>query len=162
MSAPETKSRPKGLNRPAYKRAMGRIARAHVWVYRRTDGRVGGRWRNGSALFKPVPVLLLDHLGRRSGTTFTTPLLYLDDAPNVLVVASQGGMDRDPQWYLNLMAQPVTSVQIKDELRWVQARVATPDEAAALWPRLDELYTDFVNYRRWTDREIPIVVLEPH
>lgn len=157
----KAKARPKGLNHPLYKRAMRRIARAHVWVYRRTDGRLLSRWRNGSALFRPVPVLLLDHVGRRSGTPFTTPLLYLDDAPDVVVVASQGGMDHDPQWYLNLMAHPDTSVQIKAEVRRVRARVATTDEAAALWPRLDAVYEDFVNYRRWTDREIPIVLLEP-
>ncbi|KQW47975.1 nitroreductase [Nocardioides sp. Root1257] len=161
MTAPKIKSRPTGLNHPLYKRAMGRIAKAHVWIYRRSNGRLLHQWRNGSALFHPVPVLLLDHVGRRSGTPFTTPLLYLDDAPDVVIVASQGGMHHDPQWYLNLLAHPETTVQIRAELRPVRARVATTDEAAALWPRLDALYADFVNYRRWTDREIPIVVLEP-
>jgi len=67
-------------------------------------------------------------------------------------VASQGGMDPGPQWYRNLMAHPDTSVQIKAEVRRVRARVATAEEAAALWPRLDAVYEDFVNYRRWTDR----------
>jgi deazaflavin-dependent oxidoreductase (nitroreductase family) len=123
-------------------------------------GRLLSRWRNGSALFHPVPVLLLDHVGRKSGTAFTTPLLYLDDAPDVVIVASQGGMHHDPQWYLNLMAHPETTVQIKAELRPVRARVANAEEAAVIWPRLDALYADFVNYRRWTDREIPVVVLE--
>ena len=155
------KSRPTGLNHPVYKRAMKRIARTHVWVYRRSNGRLLNKWRNGSALFRPVPVLLLDHVGRRSGTPFTTPLLYLDDAPDVVIVASQGGMHAAPQWYLNLMAHPETSVQIKSEVRRVRARVASAEEAASLWPRLDAVYADFVNYRRWTDREIPIVVLEP-
>lgn len=159
--APRRKRRPTGLNHPVYRRAMGRIARAHVWAYRRTGGRVGGRWRHGSALLHPVPVLLLDHVGRRSGTAYTTPLLYLRDDPRLVVVASQGGMDRDPQWYRNLRAAPDTTVQVGAEVRRVRARSATAEEAAALWPRLDAVYADFVNYRRWTDREIPVVVLEP-
>ena len=108
-----------------------------------------------------MPTLLLDHRGRTSGTTYTTPLLYLLDGPDVVVVASQGGLPRDPQWYRNLVAQPDTQVQIRSEVRRVRARTATPEERAALWPRLVELYSDFANYQRWTDREIPVVICAP-
>jgi deazaflavin-dependent oxidoreductase (nitroreductase family) len=118
-------------------------------------------WRVGSAFRKPVPVLLLDHVGRKSGTKFTTPLLYLDDGPDLVVVASQGGMATNPQWYRNLLAAPDTQVQVGAELRRVRARVAAEDERAALWPRLVELYADFDNYAAWTDRVIPVVILEP-
>lgn len=140
---------------------MKYVARAQVWCYRRTNGRVGGTWHVGAAFRKPVPVLLLDHVGRKSGTKFTTPLLYLDDGPDIVVVASQGGMRHHPQWYLNLRTQPDTQVQIGSELRRVRARVADPDERAALWPRLVDLYADFASYQSWTDRVIPVVVLEP-
>ena len=136
-------------------------AKAQVWCYRRTNGRIGAKWRVGSALRKPVPVLLLDHVGRKSGTKYTTPLLYLADGENLVVVASQGGMQKNPQWYLNLKAQPDTQVQIKAELRPVRARVADEEERAVLWPRLVELYADFASYQTWTDRVIPVMVLEP-
>lgn len=153
--------RPPGLDSPAVKKLLKRVSRTQVWLYRRTNGRVGGTWRVGAAFRTPVPVLLLDHLGRRSGTLFTTPLLYLEDGADVVVVASQGGMATDPQWFRNLLATPDTQVQIGPELRLVTARVAEPAERERLWPLLDELYADFARYRSWTDREIPIVVLEP-
>lgn len=155
------KERPGGLDSPAVPRVMRRVARAHVWVYRRTGGRVGGRWRVGSALLRPVPTLLLDHRGRTSGTAYTTPLLYLEDGADLVVVASQGGLPRDPQWYRNLVAHPETRVQVGAQVRPVLARTADATERARLWPRLVELYSDFANYERWTDREIPVVVLSP-
>jgi deazaflavin-dependent oxidoreductase (nitroreductase family) len=140
---------------------MKRAARVQTWLYQRTNGRVGGRWRYGAGFRKPVPTLLLDHLGRRSGRKYTTPLLYLEDGPDLVVVASQGGMAADPQWYRNLLASPDTQVQVGAELRLVRARVATGAEREALWTRLVELYADFASYAAWTDRSIPVVVLEP-
>jgi deazaflavin-dependent oxidoreductase (nitroreductase family) len=157
----KVKARPDGLDSPALPTLLRRVSRVHVRVYRATGGRVGGTWRVGSALLKPVPTLLLDHRGRTSGTVHTTPLLYLVDGADVVVVASQGGLSKDPQWYRNLLAHPETRVQVRGEVRRVRARTATPDERAALWPRLVELYSDFANYQRWTDREIPVVVCEP-
>jgi deazaflavin-dependent oxidoreductase (nitroreductase family) len=115
----------------------------------------------GAAFRKPVPVLLLDHVGRKSGTKFTTPLLYLVDGEDLVVVASQGGMATNPQWFANLVADPDTQVQVGAELRRVRARVADSDERARLWPRLVELYADFASYQAWTDRTIPVVILEP-
>jgi deazaflavin-dependent oxidoreductase (nitroreductase family) len=70
-------------------------------------------------------------------------------------------MSTHPQWYRNLLAHPDTQVQIGAELRRVRARVVTGDEREQLWPRLVELYADFASYQSWTDREIPVVVLEP-
>lgn len=158
---PETPPRPKGLDAPIVKKALKRIARSQVWFYRRTNGRIGGTWRVGAGFRKPVPTLLLDHVGRRSGRLLTTPLLYLEDGDDVVVVASQGGMSTHPQWFRNLTATPDTQVQIGPELRRVTARVADPDEQARLWPRLVDLYADFASYQAWTDREIPVVVLVP-
>jgi deazaflavin-dependent oxidoreductase (nitroreductase family) len=105
--------------------------KVHVRVYRLTRGRIGGRWRIGAGWKKPVPTLLLDHVGRTSGRAFTTPLLYLLDGPNVVVVASQGGLPKNPQWYANLVATPETKVQIKGEVRAVRAHTADLAEAEA-------------------------------
>ncbi|WP_395690554.1 nitroreductase family deazaflavin-dependent oxidoreductase [Nocardioides sp.] len=154
--------RPDGLDSPVTARIIKHMARAQVRVFRLTNGRIGSRWRIGAGFRKPVPTLLLDHVGRRSGRTFTTPLLYLEDGPDLVVVASQGGLPKNPQWYPNLVAHPDTTVRLRGEgVRRVRARTATPDERAELWPRLVELYADFAKYARWTDREIPVVVLEP-
>jgi deazaflavin-dependent oxidoreductase (nitroreductase family) len=92
---------------------------------------------------------------------FVTPLLYMFDGGDVVIVASQGGLREDPQWYRNLVANPDTFVEIGADRRAVRAMTAGPDERARLWPKLVELYADFDNYRRWTDREIPVVVLKP-
>ncbi|HUR13750.1 MAG TPA: nitroreductase/quinone reductase family protein [Mycobacteriales bacterium] len=138
------------------------MARAQVVAFRLTNGRVGSSWRIGAGFRKPVPTLLLDHVGRKSGKVFTTPLLYLEDGERLVVVASQGGLPKNPQWYLNLLAQPETTVRVRRVgRRAVRAREATGAERAELWPRLVDLYADFAKYARWTEREIPVIVLEP-
>jgi len=157
----EPKARPKGLESPMTRRVMKYAGRAHVAVYRATKGRIGSRFRVGAALRKPAPVLLLDHVGKKSGRSYTSPLLYLLDGPDVVVVASTGGVAKDPQWYRNLMAHPDTQVQIRGDVRPVRARTASREERGALWPRLVETYADYDNYQSWTDREIPVVILEP-
>jgi deazaflavin-dependent oxidoreductase (nitroreductase family) len=157
----QVQKRPRGLDSPLVPTLLKYGARAQVWCYRRTNGRIGGRWRVGAGFRNPVPTLLLDHVGRNSGFRYTTPLLYLVDGPDLVVVASQGGLPRNPQWLRNLVAAPDTQVQVGAELRRVRARVADPEERAALWPRLVELYADFDRYQAWTEREIPVVVLEP-
>ena len=154
--------RPKNLNAPISKKALKLMSRIQVRVFKLTNGRVGRNWRVGAGFRKPVPTLLLEHVGRKSGTTFTTPLLYLDDPPNVVIVASVGGMKKHPQWYRNLMANPDTRVHLlKEPGRPVRSREATDEERAALWPRLVDLYADFAKYDAWTDRKIPVLILEP-
>lgn len=152
------KPRPQWLDKPSSRQMMRRMARLNTWVYRRTGGRVGGSWRVGAALRKPVPVLLLDHVGRSSGKKYTTPLLYLRDGDNLVVVASSGGMAHHPQWFRNLMAAPETTVQIRRRVVHVHARQATEAEKARLWPDLVELYADFTSYQSWTGRDIPVVI----
>jgi deazaflavin-dependent oxidoreductase (nitroreductase family) len=138
------------------------MSRAHVPVFTLTNGRIGSKWRVGAGFKKPVPTLLLEHTGRTSGKLFTTPLLYLDDGADLVIVASQGGLPSNPQWLANLEAHPDTRVHLRGErARPVRARVATSDERAGLWPRLVELYADFAKYQAWTEREIPVVILEP-
>jgi deazaflavin-dependent oxidoreductase (nitroreductase family) len=156
------KEKPEGLDSPVTAKIIKYGAKAQVRVFKLTNGRIGSKWRIGAGWKKPVPTLLLDHVGRKSGKTFTTPLLYLEDGPDLVIVASQGGLPKNPQWYPNLVARPETTVRIKKEgVRRVRARTADPDEKAALWPRLVDLYADFESYAAWTDREIPVVVLEP-
>lgn len=154
--------RPEGLDSPFTAKLIKYGARAQVRVFRLTNGRIGSNWRIGAGFRKPVPTLLLRHVGRKSGTVFTTPLLYLADGPRYVVVASQGGLPKDPQWFANLMASPDTEVQVrKVGVVPVRARAADAAERADLWPRLVELYADFAKYAAWTEREIPVVVLEP-
>jgi deazaflavin-dependent oxidoreductase (nitroreductase family) len=154
--------RPDGLDSPVTVKVIKVMSRVQVLAFRLTNGRVGSRWRIGAGFRKPVPTLLLDHVGRKSGKSFTTPLLYLEDGDQVVVVASQGGLPKNPQWYYNLLARPETTVRLpRQGTRAVRAREVTGPEREELWPRLVELYSDFAKYARWTDREIPVVVLEP-
>jgi deazaflavin-dependent oxidoreductase (nitroreductase family) len=151
--------RPKQLDSPLLPKIFKYAGMAHVWIYRRSGGKIGGKWRIGAGFRKPVPTLLLEHRGRRSGKVFVTPLLYLLDGADVVIVASQGGRADNPQWYRNLVADPDSYIEIGAERRAVHAVTAGPDERARLWPNLVELYADFDNYQSWTDREIPVVVL---
>lgn len=123
-------------------------------LYRLSGGRLGGR-------IKGAPVLLLDHVGRKSGHKRTTPLLYLVDGDSLVIVASRGGSDAMPAWWLNLQANPSTTVQVGRERRSVLARQATIEEKSALWPRLVEMYGDYAVYQTRTTREIPVIILSP-
>src|SRR4051794_30094296 len=157
---PEEK--PEGLDSPRTVQVIKLMARAQVRLFKLTNGRVGSKWRIGAGFRKPVPTLLLDHVGRKSGTPYTTPLLYLEDGTDLVVVASQGGLPKNPQWYPNLVAHPDTTVRVRKEgVRPVRARTADPTERAALWPRVVDLYADFEKYAAWTDREIPVIILSP-
>jgi F420H(2)-dependent quinone reductase len=155
------KTRPKGLDSPATRKIIKWMSTANVWLYRRTNGRVGKTWRVGSAVRHGVPVCLVTTTGRKSGLPRTVPLLYLRDGNNVVLVASQGGLPENPQWYYNVVADPDVSLQFGAEIVRMQARTATPAERSALWPRLTALYADFDSYQSWTDREIPVVICEP-
>ena len=106
-------------------------------------------------------MLLLDHVGAKSGTKRTTPLLYVEDGADVFIIASKGGFPKNPAWYYNLLANPDTAVQIGSEIRQVHARVAAPEERDRLWEMAVRAYPGYRDYKARTDREIPLVVLEP-
>jgi deazaflavin-dependent oxidoreductase (nitroreductase family) len=160
----EATQRPEGLDHPLVPKIMRAMSRAHVWLYQRSGGRLGGTWRVGSAFRQGVPVLLLTTIGRKTGISRTTPLLYLRDAPDgdrYFVVGSQGGLPKDPLWLSNLRANPDVEVQVGARRLPMRARIAGAEERSRLWPRLVALYADFANYQAWTERTIPVVILEP-
>jgi deazaflavin-dependent oxidoreductase (nitroreductase family) len=125
----------------------------HVRRYVETDGREGHDW-NGA------PVLILTTTGRRSGQRRSTPLIYGEHDGSYLVVASKGGADEPPAWYLNLQADPEVGVQVRGDTFTARARTAAPGEKPALWRQMAGIWPDYDNYQRKTVREIPVVVLE--
>jgi deazaflavin-dependent oxidoreductase (nitroreductase family) len=134
---------------------LRRLMRGHAMLYRASGGRIGHR-------LPGLPqMLLLDHVGAKSGTPRTTPLLYASDGENLLIVASKGGHPKNPAWYHNLLAHPDTTVQVGGEHRDVHARVARDPERGQLWPLVVLVYPTYDSYQRRTDRQIPLVVLEP-
>jgi len=144
---------------PAQERVGEAVVRvmsaANTWIFRASGGRLGSRFLHGA------PVLLLTTVGARTGHRRTTPLIYLADGQDLVIVASKGGMSRHPAWYHNLMKNPAARVQIGAESRTVHARQASDAEKAALWPRLLEIYPDYDDYQARTRREIPVVILSP-
>ena len=131
------------------------VTAAHAEVFRRTNGRVGG------SLFG-MPVLMLTTTGRKSGKPRTTMLTTpLHDDDTVVLVASYGGDRRHPIWFLNLRDNPDVEITLQRRVRRMRARVATAEEKEQLWPRVVEVYSGYRQYQQWTDRDIPVVVLEP-
>jgi deazaflavin-dependent oxidoreductase (nitroreductase family) len=136
---------------PLLRRMMG----GHAAIYRATNGMIGQRFPG------LPPILLLDHVGARSARRRTTPLAYVSDGDDVILVASKGGYPRNPAWFHNLMANPDTQIQVGSSRRQVHARVADPEERKRLWPEVVKAYGGYDDYQRRTDREIPLVILEP-
>ncbi len=126
----------------------------HVRRYQETDGAEGYHWQNGTT------ILLLTTKGRKSGQDRTSALIYRDYEDKQLIVASKGGADEPPAWFLNLSDNPEVQVQIKGDKFTAHARTATPDEKPAMWEHMVQVWPDYANYQAKTDREIPVVVLE--
>jgi len=129
----------------------------HTTVYRVSGGRLGQTLPG-----VPGKMLLLDHVGAKSGAKRTSPLLYIEDGEDVVIVASKGGYPKHPAWFHNLKANPETMVQIGPEHRAVRAREATAEERERLWPLCVKAYHGYADYqKRSKGREIPLVILEP-
>jgi deazaflavin-dependent oxidoreductase (nitroreductase family) len=126
----------------------------HVRAYRETDGERGYHWRG-------TEILLLTTRGRKSGEERTTPLIHRADAGRWVIVASRGGTPDHPGWYHNLSADPEVMIQVKGDVVPVRARSAQGEERERLWDLMTEVWPDYVDYQKRTDREIPVVVLEP-
>ena len=161
MSTPSTKPKPAGLDRPSTLKIIKVMSALHTRMYRLTGGRLGKKWRIGSAVRKGVPVCLLTTIGRKSGQPRTAPLCYMADGDRIILVASQGGTPTNPQWYYNLLANPAVEIRIGRRTHAMRARRADAAERAQLWPRLVDVYADYDSYQSWTDREIPVVICEP-
>jgi deazaflavin-dependent oxidoreductase (nitroreductase family) len=126
----------------------------HVERYQATDGAEGYDWRNGTT------ILLLHTRGRRSGKEYTHPLIFREHDGDYLIVASKGGAPEPPEWYLNIEADPNVRVQVKGDKFAARARVATAQEKPELWRLMTEVWPDYDEYQKKTDREIPVVILE--
>ena|ERR1700754_3122183 len=126
----------------------------HVQRYIETDGAEGHEWQD-------TTVLILTMTGRRTGERRSTPLIYQRHGDDFLVVASNGGSDQHPLWYLNLLAHPDAEIQVKGDRLPVRTRTATAEEKPELWRIMAATWPDYDQYQKKTDREIPLVVLEP-
>lgn len=134
-------------------RILRLITRTHIALYRLTGGVIGGFLGN-------APNLLLTTTGRRSGKQFTTPLLFLPDGENLVIVASFGGQPKDPQWWQNLQANPRAKVEVGTH-RWdVVAEKADEETKARLWPVFCRYYPGYIEYQKRTERVIPLVILK--
>lgn len=131
------------------------VTGVHEAVFRASRGRLLGR---GSGM----PVLMLTTTGRKTGKLRTTMLTTpLRDGDKIVIVASKGGDDHHPTWFLNLRAEPRVEVMMGGDSRPMTAHVADAAEKAALWPRIIADHANYEGYQRKTERDIPVVVLEP-
>lgn len=131
-----------------------RLSRLHRWIFETTRGLIGRRLVNND-------MLLLTTIGRRSGKPHTVPLLYIQDGGRYVVIASYGGRPHHPAWYLNLTDEPLVTVQTPRETLVARAVTAGPEDRARLWPRIVEAYTGYATYQTRTERQIPVVFLDP-
>lgn len=146
---------PRNLNAPSTETIIKLMSRSTSWVYKKTNGRLGGKFLQGAS------VALLTTTGRKTGEPRVVPLLFLRHGNRVVLVASKAGAAKNPMWYLNLKANPNVEIQIKDEVLQLKARDATEEERTQYWPRLLAVYSAFDDYQSWTERVIPVVICEP-
>ncbi len=126
----------------------------HLFWYRLTAGVIGGS-------FGGRRILLLTTTGRKSERPRMTPLQYMEDGGNMVVVASNGGNPWHPAWWLNLERNPDAEVQVRNEKRRVKAEKAEGEERERLWQLVVEMYSGYEGYQKTANREIPVVVLRP-
>jgi F420H(2)-dependent quinone reductase len=143
----------------AFTRSLGATGvrlggRLSVPIYRASRGRL-------MAKIARAPVLLITTTGRKSGQPRTAPVCYMRDGETLVVIGSNAGNASPPAWALNLVAHPHAEVEIRKERRAVAARVAEGDEREDLWRRMNQLYSGFEDYKKRTDRDMKVFVLEP-
>jgi len=130
------------------------ITDVNVWLLSRSNGRIGTR-------FLGVAVLLLTTVGRRSGEARITPLFYLQDGENLVVVASRGGTSRHPDWYQNIEHTTQVTIQIAEQTRAMMARPANEAERQELWPKLVSMFRVWERFQQRSSRSFPVVILSP-
>lgn len=141
---------------PFIRKVMKYASRFNVWIYEKTNGRLGGKFIIGGA-----PVCLVSYTGRKSGKRFTTPLIHIPYQEGVLLVASQGGLDSHPLWYKNMLANPIIEVNEFGRIRSMRVRQASAEEKIALWPTVRAIHPDFDEYQARTERDIPVMICRP-
>ena len=112
--------------------------------------------------FASRPLLLLTTIGAKSGQPRTTPMMYIPDGNRLLVIASNAGAPRHPDWYYNLVAHPEVTVEVKDETYQAIATVAVGEERERLWKQAVAAAPFFVEHQAKISRQIPVIVLERH
>jgi deazaflavin-dependent oxidoreductase (nitroreductase family) len=130
---------------------------SHIRDYVESDGKKGHLWRG-------MTTLLLTTRGRKSGKLRRTALIYGRDGENYLLVASTGGGPRHPNWYLNLVENPLVEIQVQEKKIKAWARTADAQEKERLWPVMSKIFPTYDNYivkARQAGREIPLIILEP-
>jgi deazaflavin-dependent oxidoreductase (nitroreductase family) len=125
----------------------------HTAAYKVSHGRIGGKAYG-------VPIVLVESIGRKSGKRRTHPLLCQEVDGKLVVIASKGGVNKHPAWYLNLMANPETTAWWKGEKRRVRARETSGEERERCWRVMVEGYPTYEHYQSRTERQIPVIVLE--
>ena len=128
--------------------------REQVAQYEATDGAEGGTMRGR-------PVIILTTVGAKSAALRKTPLMRVEHDGEYAVIASQGGAPKHPQWYANIMANPVVALQDGAMRQRMRAREVTGDERTQWWQRALAAWPDYADYQRRTDRVIPVIVLTP-
>lgn len=144
-----------GVRTTAVDLGMKSMNAGHRVLLAVTRGKLGGR-------IGSMPVVELHTIGRRSRTprrTLLTAPIVEDE--RVVLVASKGGDDRDPDWYRNLVATPEVRITIDGTTTEYTARTASTEEKAEMWPRIVDAYKGYAGYQRRTDRDIPVVICEP-
>jgi F420H(2)-dependent quinone reductase len=142
------------LKRFLIRKGLKTLGGLHKALYRASGGRVGARiWG--------LSVLLLTTTGRKTDKLRTTPLCFLPDGDDLVVVASNGGMDWFPSWWLNLLHEPRATIQVGRTERTVRAREATSEERARLWTEVTRIAPGYLKYQQRTRREIPLGILQP-
>lgn len=138
---------------PGYRFAVA-LGHLNVRLYRLSGGRIGGTMAG-------APVCVLHHRGARTGAARETPLLFLADGDDIVLVASMGGSPKHPSWFHNVRVHPEVEIEDGKGRRACTARVANPSERERLWPRLVEMYASYADYQARTDRTIPVVICAP-
>ena len=129
------------------------MARVHVFLYRLTGGKIGGRMVG-------APVMLLTSTGRKTGKQRQMPLLFVTHPQGWVIAASSGGTPADPHWWINLKASPKTTIQIMGETHPVTASEVKGKDYDKLWKQLVDLYAGYEEYAARTSRKIPVVLLK--
>lgn len=158
MAEPSRPLSPKqieSLNSARTGTAIKWMSKAQTFLFKKSKGKLGNKFLKGTE------VGILTTIGRKTGEPRDSPLLFLQEGKRIVLVASQGGRATNPMWYLNLKSNPRITFQTKAEKLVLTTRDATDAERDEYWPKLDAMYPDFINYRSYTDRKIPIVICDP-